>query len=287
MLYDISGNTINSGYSKNGQSIAAAYNKDGVIIFPGDPSIIKVMSYNCGSWYDGKGTNVPADKDEFYYALQNGMLLNDDPDILCIEEYRAQFSQAGRTASSMLSQYFPYIQEQNGTDQYFGRAICSKYPISNYATHLYSGESKRYYDSCQINIGGKDITIVVTHLDVNSRDKRAAQTQELITFLSNKQRFILCGDFNTIDSFNESGADYIAVVKPMLDEGFNAANCSTYGFLRTYSDAPTDGTWTGCLDNIFTSSNIAIQSAVVDETKLTSNLTERIDHMPIIADVEL
>lgn len=287
MLYDIAGDAIRSIFDAGGQSLNRAYDISGSLLFPDNPIAIKAMTYNCGQWYYGGGDNVPADKDAAYYALQNSMIQNANADVLFIEEYWKVMSKTGRTALSMLQQYFPYVHEQGGNSGYYGRCICSKYPISNYTIHTYSDNNQRYYDSCVISVDGVEITLVVTHLATDS--KRNAQITELITFLSGLERFICAGDFNTLSitgTVTTEAADYTNIIVPLLNAGFHCANCSNYGFLVTYSDEPT-GTYVGCLDNIITSNNIQILSASVDTTKLTDGLTEKTDHMPLIAELSI
>lgn len=87
-----------------------------------------------------------------------------------------------------------------------------------------------------------------------------------------------------LDCKSTSGSDYTDVIEPILAAGFHSANCTDYGFLVTYSDQP-NSTWTGCLDDIVTSGNIEITSAEVDTTKLTDNIGDKVDHMPLIATV--
>lgn len=285
MIYKKNGNPLQTVYVKNRQPLNAAYSKSGTQIFPDGPVALKVMSYNCGQWYYGGGDNVPADKDAAYYALQNGMIQQNDPDVLCIQEYWKVFSKTGRTALSMLQQYFPYIHEQGGESGYYGRCVCSKYPISNYTIHTYTDNNQRYYDSCTITVSGVPITVVNTHLDT-VRANREVEILELVSYLQSLTRFVAFGDFNTLSCKAVTDADYISVITPLLNAGFHLANCSDFGFIETYADEPT-GTYTGCLDNIVTSANIEIVSAERDATKLSDGLTERTDHMPLIADVEI
>lgn len=285
MIYDINGNALSAVYDSSGNNLQSAFDINGNLIFSADRPSIKVMSYNVGQWYYGSGDNVPADKDADYYALQNGMIANANADILCINEYWNTFSKTGRTALSLLSQYYPYIEARNGGSGYFGRAICSKYPISNYTTRAYTAESSRYYDSCTITIEGISITIVVTHLGL-TLSNRELEIAQLISFLQTQERFIACGDYNMLDCKTTSGADYLAIMEPILNAGFRSANCADFGFIETYSDVPS-GTYTGCLDNIVTSANISIISANRDNTKLNDLLTEKTDHMPFIAELSI
>lgn len=291
-IYDANGVQLFNAYDADGNELNYAYDADGNIIFqkeePPTPTgtRIRVMSYNVGQWYWGGGDNVPTSQDAEYYALQNGMIQNANADIACFCEYWNNMSKVPRTAQSMLSQYYPYILSQGGGSGYFGRAICSKYTMSNWEHHSYSNESSRYYDSATVVVDGIPITVVITHLNYNasSASTRIAQVNELITYLSTLDRFICCGDFNTLDSKTVDGYDYQNMIVPLLNAGFNLANCSESGFFITYSSSP-DGNWTGCLDNIVTSSNITIESVYVDDTKLNDELTERVDHMPLIADL--
>lgn len=285
-IYDKDASSLLLAYNKGGTAIETAYDIDGSVVYTRTPPLgIKVMSYNVGGWYIGSGTNVPSDLDATYYALQNGMLADNDPDILCLQEYWTNFSPT-RTAESMLSQYFPYIQTRNGLTSYFGRAICSKYPITNYTTHSFASESQRYYDSCTITINNVEYTVVTTHFGLTLAN-RELQITELLNYLSTLDKFIVCGDFNTNDCFNTSGEDYTNIISPILSADYNIANC--YGnqstFKVTYSELPNNDTHNLVLDNIITSSDLAIRSVSVDTTKLTDGINEKVDHMPLIANL--
>lgn len=289
-IYNKSGGQLFSAFGADALEIDSAFNADGVQVFSKNRTL-KVMTYNVGTWYEGKHDNVPANQDAEYYALQKGMIIANDPDIICIEEYCKQFSKTGRTAISILQECgYAYIHEQGGDDPQAssanGRCIASKYPLSNYTARNFNDGSGTYYDSCVVSVNGIQINIVITHLHWNDRDKRASEIALIMSLLSGYTRFILAGDFNTYDNYDTEGLDYIAVIKPLIDAGYNVANGGNFGFIETYSDEP-DGTWTGVLDNIVTSANIAITNVVVDETKLNDGLNERVDHIPLIATLEL
>lgn len=281
-VYNKNGELLSKVYGRSGNLLSAAYSKDGTQIFPDGPVTLKVMTYNIGAWYDGKGTNVPADKDEAYFNLQYGTLADNDPDILFLEEYWDQFSQAGRTAISFLSQLFPYVYPVNGNTKYFGRCFCSKYPLSGYQQRLYSGQNERYYDTIIANINGQNVTLCVTHLGLTS-DVRATQAQELLTFAQTVQTpLIIAGDFNTASS-RPDGTDYNNVLLPFLNAGYSLANCGDFGRLITYMDLEYGN---GALDNIIFSEQFTITNVYVDNRKETDQLSEHIDHMPLIATAE-
>ena len=282
-VYGVNGEQINAVFGEKAiLPLSAAYDLDGNAIFPTTPKRLKVMTYNCGEWYYGGGDNVPADKDSEYFALQSGMIERNNPDVLLIQEYWVMFSKLGRTAMSMLEQFFPFIYPYGGDSGYYGHCICSKYPISDYTVHTYTDNNNRYYDSCTITVIDTPITFVNTHLDTNST-KRQTELGELITYLQSLDTFVCAGDFNTLQCLDTSGEDYTTIITPLLNAGFHLANCSNFGFLVTY----VDGGYTGCLDNIVTSANITILTAEVDTTKLSDNLGERPDHLPLFSVVEI
>lgn len=288
-IYDINGTELADAYAIDGTELSDAYDIDGNAIFHNAPAEIKVMTYNVGQWYCGNGSVVPSSLDADYYALQNGMIASADADILLIEEYRDQFSEAGRTALSMLEQYYPYIHTENGSSGYFGRAICSKYPISNYETHSFSVGANRYYDSCDVTISGRSVKLVIVHLITSPETTRWTQCQELVTYLNTLNTFIAGGDYNTAispdyDTDNTESEWYIKYIKSFTDEGYNTANCGDFGFLTTCIDS-SNIRWD--IDNIITSSDITITSASVDTTKETDDISGTIDHMPLIAELEI
>lgn len=290
-IYNNNGIEISSAFGRTGVELNEAFAIDGTSVFLKDRTI-KVMTYNVGTWYDGKHDNVPADKDAEYYALQKGMILSDDADIVCLEEYCKEFSKTGRTAYSLLAECgYTYIHEQGGDNPSAsnanGRCIASKYPITGYTVRNFTDGSGLYYDTCTITVHGIAINVMVTHLHWNDREKRTSEMQTIMSVLAGFQTFILCGDFNTTDNYDVEGADYLAIIKPLIDAGYNVANGGAFGFKITYSSYP-DNSWTACLDNIVTSSNIEMLGVVVDETKLNDGITtERVDHLPLISTLQI
>ena len=282
MIYGKNGDALTSAYNASGDSIENAYDVGGEVVFTAQSQILKVMTYNVGGWYLGRGGNVPSAEKALFYDLQTGMIENNDPDVLVIQEYLANFSDDGTSALTMLQGLFPYVHAKvSGT--YFGRTICSKYPITNYVERTYTQESSRYFDSCTITVNGVPITFVNTHLGLTQAN-RNPEIDQLITYLSTLDKFILCGDFNTEMIYETAGVSnqqYIDNVKPFIDAGFNSANFADFGFMMTCIN------WTNgnhlCLDNIYTSSDIAVSDAFVDETKLSELTEDKVDHMPLIA----
>lgn len=286
-IYDATGQQVYHAYDKYGAEASYAYDRDGNVVYRRQPITFKVMQYNCGQWYIGSHDNVPADLDEAYYDLQYGIVTENDADVILLEEYTAQFSKAGRTALSWLGQIYPYYHEQtNGTTTTVTqRAIYSKYPISNYATHPFNDGSTYYFDSCDITINGLSIHFIVTHLHWNDISKRTSEAALILANANNYDYAVIGGDFNTTDNFDTSGADYVAILKPFVDAGYKLANGGEFDFLTTYGDG--NSSTTACLDNIIISSNIDFNSVTVDRTKETDDVVAKIDHEPVIAVVQI
>lgn len=282
MIYDNEGKTVNTVYDVSGAAVNKVYDMSGNEISIHPAVSIKVMAYNVGQWYIGGGDNVPADKDADYYALQNGMIETADADVVFISEYWDVFSKTGRTALSMLSQYYPYIQTQGGGSGFMGRAICSKFPLSNWTHHAFSNETARYYDSAEITVNGVTITLVVTHLSTN-QNNRMGQIPELISYFGTLDTFIAGGDYNTGVKPGIDDQRYETNVVPFIEAGYPMANFSDWGNLVTCNDGVDGGGQDYCIDNIVASPNITFTSAYVDTTKLTDQISGKIDHMPLIA----
>lgn len=285
MIYDVASNTLHEAYDSDGEEVTSAFDVNGDQAYWKSGFPLKVMTYNVGQWYKGTSTNVPADLDQAYYALQSGMIERNNPDILAIQEYWTLFSQTGRTSLSVLEEYFPYIYEVGVSSGFYGRCICSKYPISNYTTHNYVSDSARYYDSCTITVDETPITVLTTHLSLQE-ENRVSEISELIEYLDTQTRFICCGDYNT-NIMSESVTDpyYPTNVEPFFEAGFHSANYAKNGFLATSNNGVDGKGINSYIDNIYTSSNIDVINAYVDRTKITDDISEIVDHMPLIANL--
>lgn len=286
MIYNKDGTALSSAYSVSGQRLQSAYDVDGAVVFSNDLTM-KVCTYNVGGWYIGSGTNVPAAEDSAYYALQNSMIGNIDADILCLEEYWTTFSKAGRTAESLLSQYYPYIRTAKGTTQYMGRAICSKYPIVSYASNYFSVDTSRYYDVAEINVNNDIIHVFVTHLSTSDQTWKITQATEIHNYIDthNIDPFIICGDFNSTltDPMSETN---IGIYKQYLDDGCSIANDGAFGIFGTYCNNTDWENTSAGIDNIICSDIFSIESVGTNLDKITNETVladGKIDHIPLYA----
>ena len=286
-IYDAEGNQLNHAYDAEGNELNTVYDADGSVHWRKDSILLKVMEYNVGGWYDGSGSNVPAAKDSAYYQLQNSMIANADADILCMCEYWDQFS-ANRTALSMLQQYYPYIHAENGTNTYFGRCVCSKYPIVDYTVNVYSGDTAgRYYDKATLDIEGQSVDVIVTHLHPSDQSEKIRTAKILFDYTETLTNpWIVCGDFNSTlyDPFSETNA---AIYNQFLNAGDSIANAGDFGILPTACNSTDWANESFAIDQIITSPTITIDSVTTDLTKTTDALNDKIDHVPFIANVTI
>ena len=284
MIYNKNGAAINVAYDINGSGLLQAYDIFGNPLFSsGIP--LTIMTYNVGQWYIGNNTRVPTTKKTEYYNLQYGTFFNNPVSVLFLQEYLDSWCVDGAAASELLSPFFDY-QEVSHPSGYIGHSICTAgLPISNYISHNFTTNKGNYpsFESAEISVGGKNITIVNTHNDYVLSYQRQEVT-DLLAFLENLNYFILAGDFNIdLSSQNTSSDQYINNVQRFLDAGYNVANC-VVEWIPTYfsTSSPTGGKFT---DQIITSPNIDIVSIRAYTEKLTDNIGDTIDHIPLIATV--
>ena len=83
----------------------------------------------------------------------------------------------------------------------YGTAILSRYPIlESEKIFLESGNSEqRALGRATVDVGGRKISFFVTHLTFDSPAIRAGQLSQVSGILSQKDNFVLAGDFNTFD----------------------------------------------------------------------------------------
>lgn len=287
-IYDVGGASVAHIFKKDGNSAKVAYDVNGSVVYTALPKNLRVCTYNVGGWYIGSGTNVPTSEDAAYYALQNGMIAEIDADILCLNEFWTIFSQSGRTAASLLAQYYDHIQTADGNTQYAGRAICSKYPITSYETHYFEGETARYYDCATIDVDGVPVPVFVTHLNPHDSSIRIAEAAEMFSFIRSKNydRFVVCGDFNSTlrDPFSDVNA---AIYNQFLNYGCTLANDGAFGILNTYCNNTDWQTNSFGIDQIILSDAFTIDAVATNLEKKTDGIIATIDHVPLYADVTL
>lgn len=288
-VYDRYGNVLNVVYNKNGNTLTQAYDKQGnPLITDSTGATLIVMTYNVGQWYTGTTAKVPTSKKADYYAIHDGAFSTYKPDILCLQEALSTWCDDGSLTVDLLSPYFDNMQNSRPTTVYQGHYICTNgYPISNYTVHSFTSHGTNYpsFETAQITVGGKVINIINTHNDTNDTYAQS-EVADLVNAVQNMEYFILCGDFNC-GAEAVGDTEYNICIKPFADAGYNIGNCNGDYWINTYF-ATSDPTGTRYkTDNIITSSNITINSLEADTTKLTDSVSDKIDHIPLIAEVTI
>ena len=284
-IYNELGNKLQTAYDSNGSVLSSAYSADGEKIFPDfvPTTYLNVMSYNVGQWYNGTLSTMPDAQYETYYNLQRGFVTDHEIDILGCQEYSPTFAR-GHSADSVIGELFT-DSAKNPASDYQRKAIYSKYALNDVTNANYEGHTWGY-QKARIVVDGKDVWLFNTHLATSSAEaNKVAEAKLLFDMVSELDRFIILGDFNTI-CLSPSDTEYTTIMKQFVDAGFNVANCSNqFGFNLTWTES-TDrtGVWYPC-DHIITSPNIVMSDVTVDYSKVAVSSVNgvRIDHCPIIA----
>ena len=284
--YDVNGNPIGGAYDVNGNALAQAYDINGNPLF--EEVNLTLASYNIGQWYNGTGVNVPSAKYDTYYTLQRAALSAIKADIIAFQEYWEPFS-SGHTVADVIGEYFTdnYVYTSGGT--YVKKAVYTNgYTISNGSYTTFNAGTEGYLKA-SVNIGGRTVWIINTHLATSSNeDRKVAEAAELMNIVSGLEYFIIFGDFNTGGGYTTAAPEYTTIMKQFVDAGYDCANFTNmHGFHRTYiGSADTTATGAAC-DHIITSPNIVINSVTVNQQKITTPTGDTIDHMPIVAEVTI
>lgn len=287
MVYSVSGDGVESFYNISTKQKYQAYDLNGEKLISG--TSLRVLNYNVGQYYIGNGNPIPEASKAEYSALQTIILDNIKPNICCMQEATAIFCDDGTSADTFLSTWFDTFKTSRGSIGYQAHKIATNgISISDYEEIAFENAVGNYpgYEKCYITVGGNQICIINTH---NTTDQTLQEEQcaEILAAVENEERFIICGDFNTvITSINDT--DYNNCIKPFVVAGYNTANCGEFGVIPTYydTDDPT-ASYHSATDMIITSANILITFAASEKTKLSDGIAEKIDHLPIYADLEI
>ena len=273
MIYDKNGTSLNDvAYDIEGTLLNQAYDIDGNELF--NDNTLTVMTYNV-QWFSHINSNQ---------TMQESIFDTYDADIIGLQELTKTSSTMPSLGETLFADYT--YQAIGGQTNKTG--IVSKIELSNTTTANFVRQASetRGYQKTYITVNGTPICWVNTHLETSgSESVKVAQAQEVFNLVQNEPCFIITGDFNTVCK-STSDTEYTTIMKQFVDAGYNCANCTEqHGFLDTWTDGSTaSGTWYPC-DHIITSSNIDINTVIVDTTKIdvASQTGQSIDHLPLIA----
>lgn len=220
---------------------------------------LKIGTYNIRHGSDN-GRNI----------IKIGKLLKEyDLDIVGIQEIDLFVNRSGNVdvlkgiAEAGSYQYYRFyktIKYQNGD---YGLGIISKYPIEDIAiTPLTHCQEQRIIVHSQIDIEGRKINFLVTHLELGSYDAvRIHQFKQIETILDPLKSFILVGDFNVQDW---------TIAGNIFEFGEHFRKCNIinnpHNTFFTYSGKECIGEGISPIDNIITSYNYQIKDAQMIDT---------------------
>lgn len=284
MVYDINGSTISTAYGIGGNTLGEIYDRNGTPILNG--TSLKVATYNVGQYYIGNAYPIPTEYKTEYSALQTEIFNNIVPDICLMQEATTLFCDDGTLADTFLSEWFTIFASTRGSIGFQAHKVASNgIPIEEYSEVAFTDAYGNYpgFETFSITVDDKEIFMVNTHLstELTYQDSECA---DILNAISDKEYFIVCGDFNT-DITSTSSTDYVHCIKPFIDLGASDANCGNFGIMQTYyaTSSPTGTRYP--TDHIIVSDNIYIKNAYIDTTKLTDNLSDKIDHVPLVAEL--
>ena len=146
----------------------------------------------------------------------------------------------------------------------------------------------RAYMMADLEIGGKTITLINSHLCFHTQSIKFQQMKELFDVARQKEYVILTGDFNCFIT-SPGDMEYNNMYKPFVDAGFHLSDCDGK-ITKTWTDKINPGSlsnFTYATDNIIVSPNIIMKKVYFDKTKLKYPNGYPMDHIPVIALVEI
>lgn len=270
--------------NSRGIPIDTAYNLRGDVIYsnaPSDPVNFTIMTFNVGEWY-GYAQSVPTEVEQQWYEMYEDIFNTWSPDFLAMQEYDSKIGTLD--AQGLVEQTDPYFYTLER------RAIASKYPlydIRNISFENQDGNEERYYLRAYINVGGRKICVISAHTSY-SGEYPVLQCNELLHDISREDYFIVCGDLNLrVDELHD--ANYEKLNGVWESHGYNSASGEQFGIKKTWRSSVAGTEWHG-IDQIFTSSNITMNSVTVDDMKINkyaSLVGNHIDHCPLVANVTI
>lgn len=289
-VYALDGTQLPTIYGTDGSEVINGYDVNGNIIHPIGPTILKVMTFNVQAF---SGMNSQADMMADIFGTY-------DADIIGFQECVSGLSNIPSAIRSSLSDY----PNTFFSSHYNYNAVFSKIALQNTVSQDYNtqdtaevsnwGET-RCYIKCYLNVGGKTVCWLNTHLCVTTASSKYDQMAELFALAEQEEYCILTGDFNQ-HSTQTSDVGWQNMYKRFVDAGYNLANCKDDNhYVWTFSPKTTatglDDTSAfyapNAPDNIITSSNITFNNIVFDEIKLEYLDGNTIDHVGMVAELQI
>ena len=234
-------------------------------LFKGSQFDIRVMSYNI---HHGISRNGKHDIEKIADVIQES-----GAQIVGLQEVdsrfvRSFFRDQARELAERLDMYYYFGENFTLLGAGYGNAVLSKFPIVSASNLQLDGKGEqRGVVSATIDIYGKEVNFLVTHLSLNRsiRDKQLQQIRRYIGLLEDE--VILVGDFNSTP-----GAGEIMYIERRLKEAVKEL-----GREDLYTFVGRDGVRTR-IDYVFLSPEITVS----DVWTIDSDAS---DHLPLLANI--
>lgn len=269
-------------YTKNGQQVVPSI---------ADSPTFRICSFNVGN-FSGGTSGSPAGSDELYDSFMEAFM-QCNANVYMFSEWDAYW--AGTTPSnSVLGFLKPYkTTYTKPSSGWMGQMNYSDYAIKTEYHQDFSDSSGYYFVDNVVNINGKNVHLICTHLTWQSSTERKAEIQEILNYIANNniEYYIIGGDMNLgSDGSSTSTSQTVARESVNLLESNGAKSVQgngwgcreSDGFFNTYGTygwkAPAESLHMA--DNIVVSSNIRIKNIFVI-------VTDASDHNALCVDLEL
>lgn len=241
---------------------------------------LKVMTYNV-QWFSNFNSQL---------EMQKKIIAKYRPHVIGLQELSTN-GKINKVGKASLADYpHQYLSKHKN---YMGFASVN--PLMNVSSHEFSSQDPedmarygetRAYMTAKVEIDGKVITFINTHLCYLTQDIKFKQMSQLFRRAQKSEYVVIFGDFNCF--MKEPGdTEYNRMYKQFVDAGYHLADCSPdTGITKTWTDktAPKSlSQFTYATDNIITSGNIEIKKVTFDKTKLSWPNGSSLDHIPIVA----
>jgi endonuclease/exonuclease/phosphatase family metal-dependent hydrolase/regulation of enolase protein 1 (concanavalin A-like superfamily) len=248
---------------------------------PSSSKTLRVLHWN--THHGGYGTDGKYDPDRLatWIAKEN-------PDVVSLNEVEKK---TGWGNEDQPAKYKALLEAKTGHPWYMvwaqeygswdsngkGNVIYSRYPWTATARYLLSYE--RTVALGQINVNGRNITFVSTHLDPDSGSRRLTETRELIGWLDNfAESRIVVGDMNAQPTSTE-----MTLMKQTSTDAWDKAKKG--GYAHASSDNTNGYTRHSRIDFVFTSnkaSALTLTRVEVIDTRDAKGVMPS-DHRPVLA----
>ena len=234
---------------------------------------LKIMTYNV-QWFSGVNSQL---------EMQQRIMDKYHPQIIGLQELSTtgRINSVGRkTLAEYENQYMSLHKNYLG--------IASIYALKNVRSYDFKhqdpedmaryGETRAYMTGT-LDIDGKKIKIINTHLCFHTPSVKYIQMKEIFRSAEKAEYAVILGDFNCFDG------EYERMFGRFEEAGYRIANCGPTP-KKTWTDKPNPkwlSRMTFPTDNIIVSPNITIKKVMFDKVKLKYPTGDPMDHIAVIA----